>query len=207
MEKKICSKCKEEKEVCEFGVCNLNKDGLKSSCKACRKIEGKIYREKNPEKMKEWYKNNQQRALQQKRDYYQENRELVLERSKLWTKNNRDTVNDYIKSKKQENSLFKVELNIRSRISQYLKQKNITKRNKTYNIVGIDINCLKKYIEEQFEDGMTWDNYGMYGWHIDHKIPLCSANNETELLKLFHYTNLQPLWAKDNLKKNGKILI
>ena len=54
---------------------------------------------------------------------------------------------------------------------------------------------------------MTWENYGMYGWHIDHKIPLCSANNETELLKLFHYTNLQPLWAEDNLKKNGKILI
>jgi hypothetical protein len=46
----------------------------------------------------------------------------------------------------------------------------------------------------------------MYGWHIDHKIPLCSANNETELLKLFYYTNLQPLWVKDNLKKNGKIL-
>jgi hypothetical protein len=51
--------------------------------------------------MKEWYKNNQQNTLQQKRDYYQENRELVLERSKLWAKNNRDTINNYIKSKKQ----------------------------------------------------------------------------------------------------------
>jgi hypothetical protein len=206
MEKKICSKCKIEKDICEFGKCIRSKSGLKPACLQCRKIESEIYRKKNPEKMKEWYKDNQERALQQKRNYYQENRELVLERSKLWTKNNRDTVNNYIKSKKRENSLFKVELNIRSRLTQYLKQKNITKRNKTYNIVGIDINGLKKYIEDQFENGMTWENYGVYGWHIDHKIPLCSANNETELLKLFHYTNLQPLWAEDNLKKNGKIL-
>ena len=66
---------------------------------------------------------------------------------------------------------------------------------------------LKKHIETQFKENMTWDNYGIYGWHIDHIVPLCSANNETELLKLFHYTNLQPLWCDENLRKNGKILI
>jgi hypothetical protein len=92
-------------------------------------------------------------------------------------------------------------------LKQYLKQKNITQRNKTYDIVGIEINDLKRHIEKQFTKGMNWENYGMYGWHIDHIIPLCSANDENELLKLFHYTNLQPLWAEDNLKKNGRILI
>jgi hypothetical protein len=207
MEKKICSKCQEEKEVCEFGKNILNKDRLQSTCKECRKIDAKIYREKNPNKMKEWYKNNLDYALQQKKDYYEKNRELIKERSKLWAKNNRDKVNKYIKSKKEKNPLFKVELNIRGRMKQYLKQKNITQRNKTYDIVGIEINDLKKHIEKQFTKGMNWENYGVYGWHIDHIIPLCSANNENELLKLFHYTNLQPLWAEDNLKKNGRILI
>ena len=57
MKTRICSKCKEEKEVCEFGVCSSNKDGLKSSCKVCRKIEGKIYRENNVEKRKKTIKN------------------------------------------------------------------------------------------------------------------------------------------------------
>ena len=207
MEKKICSKCQEEKEVCEFGKNILNKDRLQSTCKECRKIDDKIYREKNPNKMKEWYKNNLDYALQQKKDYYEKNRELIKERSKLWAKNNRDKVNKYIKSKKEKNPLFKVELNIRGRMKQYLKQKNITQRNKTYDIVGIEINDLKKHIEKQFTKGMNWENYGVYGWHIDHIIPLCSANDENELLKLFHYTNLQPLWAEDNLKKNGRILV
>jgi hypothetical protein len=207
MTTKICSKCETEKDVCEFGANNSTRDKLRKICKECRKIEGKNYREQNPEKMKEWYKHNSERALQQKRNYYQENRELMKERSKLWAKNNRDKVNEYIKTKKEKNPLFRVELNIRGRMKQYLKQKNITQKNKTYDIVGIEINDLKKHIEKQFTKGMNWENYGMYGWHIDHIIPLCSANDENELLKLFHYTNLQPLWAEDNLKKNGKILV
>jgi hypothetical protein len=53
---------------------------------------------------------------------------------------------------------------------------------------------------------MSWENYGFYGWHIDHIIPLCSAKNEEELKRLCHYTNLQPLWSTDNLSKGSKIL-
>jgi len=66
---------------------------------------------------------------------------------------------------------------------------------------------LKKYLESKFTEGMCWENYGLYGWHIDHIIPLSSAKNEEELIKLCHYTNLQPLWSFDNLSKHNKILI
>lgn len=79
-------------------------------------------------------------------------------------------------------------------------------RNKTFDIVGCSPNYLREHIEKQFLEGMNWENYGFYGWHIDHKIPLSSAKNEEEILKLFHYTNLQPLWAEENLRKNKKIL-
>ena len=89
-EKKICSRCKEEKEFCEFGVCNSSKEGLKSSCKVCRKIEGKIYRENNAEKRKETIKNWKNKNPEYNRNYYINNIELVNKRNKKWYENNKE---------------------------------------------------------------------------------------------------------------------
>jgi hypothetical protein len=72
--------------------------------------------------------------------------------------------------------------------------------------VGCTPQELKEHLEKQFKEGMTWDNHGMYGWHIDHIIPLSSATTEEELYKLCHFTNLQPLWAEENLSKGNRIL-
>ncbi len=65
---------------------------------------------------------------------------------------------------------------------------------------------MKKYLEGKFTEGMTWENHGT--WHIDHRRPICSFNllDEEEQKKCFHYTNLQPLWATDNLSKGGRVL-
>jgi len=82
----------------------------------------------------------------------------------------------------------------------------IYKNNTTFEIVGGTPEIIKEHIEKQFRDGMTWDNYGFRGWHIDHIIPLSSANTEEEVYKLCHYTNLQPLWANENYKKSNKII-
>ena len=78
-------------------------------------------------------------------------------------------------------------------------------KNKTFEIIGCSKEFLKEHLEKQFTDGMTWENYGFYGWHIDHIIPLSSGKNEDEIYKLCHYTNLQPLWWFDNLSKGSKI--
>jgi len=94
--------------------------------------------------------------------------------------------------------------NLRSRIVTFLKTKNITKRNTTYDIIGINSDELRIYIEKQFKKGMHWENYGE--WHIDHIIPLSSAQNEEDVYRLCHYTNLQPLWAIENLQKTNKII-
>jgi hypothetical protein len=88
----------------------------------------------------------------------------------------------------------------------FFKSNNIYKTNKTFEIVGCTPQQLKEHIQLQFKDNMSWENYGYYGWHIDHIIPLSSANTEKELYKLCHFTNLQPLWAEDNLKKSNKML-
>ena len=83
--------------------------------------------------------------------------------------------------------------------------KNLFKDIKTKDILGCSFEDAKKHIESLWLEGMSWENYGLYGWHIDHKIPLASTKDKKEMEKLCHYTNLQPLWAKDNLSKGKKI--
>jgi hypothetical protein len=92
----------------------------------------------------------------------------------------------------------------RLRLYNYIKTHNITKKNKTFEIVGCSPQELKEHLEKQFKEGMNWENRNL--WHIDHIIPLASANTEEELYKLCHFTNLQPLWAEENIKKSDKLL-
>jgi len=86
----------------------------------------------------------------------------------------------------------------------FLKKEKIKKSNKTFELIGCTPQSLKEHLEKQFVEGMTWNNRNE--WHIDHIIPLSSAKSKEEIYKLCHYTNLQPLWAEDNLKKSNKIL-
>src|SRR5574343_381163 len=107
---------------------------------------------------------------------FAENRNSILERNKNWYIKNKD--------KKKEN-------------------KKISKCEKTINLLGCSIEEFKKYLESKFQPGMTWENYGKYGWHIDHIIPCSAFNflNPEDQKRCFHYTNMQPLWASENLSK------
>ena len=97
---------------------------------------------------------------------------------------------------------FKLIQNLRKRVYNALK--GITKSDTTKNLLGCSIEYLKQHLENQFQLGMTWDNYGK--WHVDHKKPCCKFDftKIEQQRECFHYTNLQPLWAIDNLKKSGK---
>jgi hypothetical protein len=94
--------------------------------------------------------------------------------------------------------------NLRGRTIKAFKSKGYKKSSKTQKMLGVDWEVCKQHIEKQFTKGMNWSNQG--DWHIDHIIPLASANNEKDLMKLCYYRNLQPLWAEDNLMKSAKIL-
>lgn len=216
METKICSKCKKEKELCFFGVDKKRKDGLKVHCNDCRKIESMEYRKRNPEKRKEtikkYYENNKEKIKEKDKIRLLENPEKIRTiKLKSYHKNKTkdeqiDRRKKYRKYKRKTDVKYRLTDIVRRRIKDYIRINNITKKNKTFDIVGCTPEFLKEHLEKQFKNEMTWENYGLYGWHIDHIIPLSSAKNEEELYKLCHYTNLQPLWAKENLSKGSKIL-
>lgn len=114
-----------------------------------------------------------------------------------------------ILNKRKNNIQFCIKNKISLRIRIAIKNQGISKSLRTTELIGCTINELKIHLEKLFKDGMTWKNYGMYGWHIDHILPCAGFNliDIEEQKKCFHYSNLQPLWAKENLEKNNKVLI
>lgn len=190
---KQCSKCKIEKDFSDFHKLSESKSGYKSACKICRSIETKEYYEKNKEKNK-----------RRRKKYYEENREKELTRGRKYSELNKDKKNKYRRERFKYDELFRLSMNIRSLIYQKIKNNGYTKKSKTNEILGCSFNEFKNYLESKFESWMSWDNYGKYngelnfGWDIDHIIPISSAKTEEELLKLNHYTNLQPLCSKVN---------
>jgi len=212
METKTCRKCLIEKPCNLFGRNNQNKDGLKSYCNDCRKIESKEYRERNPERRKEtlttYYLNNIDKEKLRLEKYKLENPEKRKQTIKKYYETNKKLINHKQVQRNRilykTNYLYRIVHNLRLRTKNYLKLCSNNK-NKTFEIIGCSKEFLKEHLEKQFTDGMSWENYGFYGWHIDHIIPLSSAKDEEEIYKLCHYTNLQPLWAFDNLSKGSKI--
>ena len=230
METKVCSKCKEEKNVCEFGKLKSSKDGYRYFCKNCRNnientYEGdnvlerkKKWRINNKEKIKKHYleikqtlldyqkkyrQENLDKVNERKKKYYNINKKEILNKNKVYRKNTKNIRNIYESNKKKNNTVYSLSCGMRSRIWKYTTLMSITKKNKTFEIVGCTPEFLKEHLEAQFINGMSWDNRSE--WHIDHIIPLSSAKTEEELYKLCHYSNLQPLWAGDNLSKGTKV--
>jgi hypothetical protein len=204
MEIKICSKCGVEKELKDFNKMSKVKCGVRSYCRECQKIDSKKYRLENKEKIKEyntkWNKENQEYYKKYFEEYYIINYEKEKERKLKWSRDNREYSNNYQKKRKKEDILFNIISNMRNSVNRYLKYKS----KHTFEIIGCSPQLLKEHLENQFVSGMGWDNRSE--WHIDHIIPLSSAKTEDELYKLCHYTNLQPLWAEENLKKSNKIV-
>lgn len=193
---KICNQCKKEKNILEYPRDKYTKDGFTSSCKECRYAKTRIWLRKN----------------------YLENKEEVIKSQTEWRRKNWDKVykqrkeSGYCKRsrKKWYHNRGKFNINwviserIRSRVRSVLNDK--VKSKSTLELLGCSIDDLKKHLQSKFYADMSWENYGTY-WHIDHIRPCASFNlqNEQEQKICFHYTNLQPLTAKDNLSKGARL--
>ena len=141
---------------------------------------------------KEYYKNNKKKLKIKRKEYIESNREKV---SKGQIR--------YMANREKTDINYKLARILRSRLKSAIKHNY--KSGSAVRDLGCTISYLKRYLEKQFTKGMTWDNHGE--WHIDHIIPLSLVNlsDIEQLLKVVHYKNLQPLWAKDNLIKSNKI--
>ena len=135
------------------------------------------------------------------------NREKSSVYNKKYREKNREKIKEYKKQKRKEDKNKILDL-LRSRLKNVLKCVGVSKTIKTLDLLGCTIDEFKTYMESKFTDGMTWKNRGFYGWHIDHIKP-CSAFDltDSEQQKIcFHYTNLQPLWCLDNLRKGDRYM-
>ena len=169
----------------------------------------KKYRDKNKKNIKEYREKNKEAIVEYYKKYYQKNKEIKKKYLKKWRKENKKFINTYItkwqKEKRKNDVNFKLKTNLRRRMNEVLRRNKNKKR--TIEFLDCSIDELWKYLESKFKPGMTKENYGLYGWHIDHKIP-CAAFDfrcPVQQLACFHYSNLQPLWAKDNIKKGDKL--
>lgn len=218
-ETKACNKCGKIKELSKFTKSKQYKSGYTCICKECANAKMQIWRDKNRGHVKNL--NTLQKKLKRlenpevyhkyNKDYYDSHKDIEIKRSTDYQINNKDKVNKTRRKRHKEryetDIIYRICFTTRNRLKSFLKIKTINKQNKTFDIIGCSSEYLKFYLETQFKDGMSWDNYGLKGWHVDHKIPLSSAKNEDEIYKLAHYTNLQPLWADENYNKGVKILI
>ena len=151
------------------------------------------YREENKDKLKE----------SQKKCYIQ-NKEKYKEVRKKYLINNKDKINEYKRNRRKNDPKYALYCSINSCINQSLKRNKYKKNSKSVEVLGCDMHFFKNYIEERFEEWMNWGNKGLYngelnyGWDLDHIIPLDTAKTLEDILKLNHYTNLQPLCSKVN---------
>lgn len=194
---KICSKCKNLKSLELFRKNKQTKDGLMHVCKECIKIVDKIYREKNAGYNKEYVKNNSEKIKQYQKEYQIKNQKKIKDQKLDYHSKNKDKLNEYRRNHRKSYSHVRIANNLRTRVRMAVKRKNNTKVDSTTKMLGCDIFSFKKYLESKFTKGMSWENYGSDGWHIDHIIPCTSFDlADPEQQKIcFHYTNLQPLWA------------
>lgn len=178
---KNCPRCGVTKSNDEFHKNKARYDGLQSMCKSCWKMYSRDFqkhkRTTDP-KYKEYIKTSNKNYLQQKKEN--------------------------MRTRYANDPVYNLQMRLRARLQDCVSRLDMVKCETSMKLLGCDGQTLKSYLEKKFVEGMTWDNRNL--WHIDHIKP-CDAfdlSNHDEQNSCFHYTNLQPLWAKDNLQKSNK---
>ncbi len=195
---KACCTCKEWRALAGYGKLTSHWDGLRNDCNECLRA----YRASESRK---------RQMTEYNKQYWVETKEAQTESHRQWKAANKDHVNAYNrvykrtweKNQRATNPAFKITKNMRCRLWQAVKAQGADKSARTFQLVGCTSEELMAHLEAQFTEGMTWDNYGE--WHVDHIKPcavfdLLFADQQEAC---FHYTNLQPLWGPDNIRKGA----
>jgi hypothetical protein len=225
MQTKRCTKCGINKPLEMFDKMSKSKDGYRWKCKSCRKK----YRKENKDKIaagkKRHYEANKDSILAKNRQKRIDNHDHIIEverknrnkpenkvkkklQDKKYYENNKPKLIEYqrtyAKKKRAKDPLYRLKKNIRCNIKDALRNRGFSKSKKTEEILGCTIEFFMEYIERKFKehDGMGWHNRHL--WHLDHIKPMKLAKTQKEAIELNRYTNFQPLWIDDNIKKRDK---
>jgi len=186
MKSKKCTKCLELKSVSEF---HKRGSRWKSHCKAC--ISNKYYEDPSI-------------GIARSKAAKHANPEKYKALDRLYRESNKETRNKQARERRANDPEYRIRHNLRMRMNRAVK--GIAKSSDTMDILGCTIEEFRLHLERLFTDGMSWANYGIDGWHIDHIKP-CAAfdmSKEEDQMACFHYTNMQPLWAIENIRKSDK---
>ncbi len=221
---KTCIKCREAKGADAFRMRATGRQ--ENTCRTCM-----------AEHARSWRRSNTDKAMAGKARYYTEHREEIRARDAAWRAANPDyrapsartpgyatarwrryrdankatlyaKKNEYARERRQRDPVFKLAGNLRSRVVAALRRRTAASAGSPVRDIGCSLQDLKTYLASKFQPGMSWDNWGTHGWHIDHITPLAAfdLSNREQFKQAVHYTNLQPLWAEDNWKKNDRMV-
>jgi transcription-repair coupling factor (superfamily II helicase) len=193
MENRQCIKCGEVKDICMFGKKTPTR--ISTICKKCENIRIRDVRKKRAKENEEY------RKLKNKKRYAQRKKRMLADEEFRKHINKKITKRRSIRYK--TDPLYNFKKKLRNNIRNSFKRGGFTKETKTKEILGAEWEVIKEYFEKRFQEGMTWDNQGE--WHIDHILPISTATSHEDVIRLNHYTNLQPLWAEDNIKKSDEL--
>ena len=223
---KICNKCNVDKDIEDFykhrNTCkkccyeNMKKYKDKETYKEYqknyhseykdtdkRKSYKKEYYINNKEKIKKYNEENEDIKKEYRKEYYLKNKIRLNQRMTIYMK-------EYDRNRKLNDPEYKLRKYIRSLFGMAFKLKGIKKNTKTEHILGCTIQEFKTYIENKFENWMTWEKHSIYTgnynetWQLDHIEPISNAKTEEDIIRLNHYTNFQPLCSKKNIEKSNK---
>lgn len=198
---KVCAKCHTEKDIGLFPPCPENPKWITGTCRDCKREKDNEYSRKRNGKDRE--KVNARNAK-----WAVEHREQDLARKKKYNAEHIEENLRWHREKRKTDVGFRLLGVLRCRLRMALN--GLTKCARTMEMLGCSTDELRKHLELQWRDGMTWENYGgRSGWQIDHIIPCASFDltKEEEQRKCFHFSNLQPLGSKENRAKGTKVRI
>jgi hypothetical protein len=197
-----------------------NKEALREKQKAW----GRANREREAARMRAYRERQREHVRARNRELYAEQREQRRAYQAEWYRKNlekekarsagrrsrpgeRERANAYLREYLKTHPDARLARRLRCRIRDAFRRLHLgEKPGSSVRDLGCSIEFLKSYLESKFQPDMTWENWGLHGWHIDHIRPLSSFDltDRAQFIQACHYTNLQPLWAEDNLSKGSK---